>query len=475
VPRSNDRRRRLRASAAALLLGLAACGPDERSGPLPVLVEVVAHRLDGEPPKQGLAVRRAASTGPGPAIPLVPVPGRPNVYEAPGAEEGRYVLALPDGWGPLFVGVPPYLQPDGRPTRMNAGRPHTMYLASIAPGRQLGETWAAKRVEPSGALGAALRVEVQPDGESWVLLRFRPEEWAGAMAVQGRFTDGSLTELVLTTPAEGGRPILRQLNAEPTAPLVVTVVGAEGAPGAWVRARVLGLPLDEVEERPVRDGAARFEGLATSREGLEVTVGEGAEAATHRFATTEWARAGELRLLALGPGRERVDLGPSAGEVLRVQLRPEAGSSYGLVPFEKDGAAAWLGVPPGDWRALVETATGVVSLRFAVRSGAPPPTQAGMPLASAVARGTLKGAASARVVWERLEDGRAVLGHGFTVRARGGAFESTLPPGTYRLSVANEQGVRGRPTEVALTPGQQLSLPPQEVPADPEPEREKAR
>lgn len=442
-----------------------------------MLVEVVAHRFDGEPPKHDLAVRRATKMGAGPPIALVPVAGRPNVYEVPGAEAGRYVLTLPDGWGALFVTLPPFLQPDGRPTRVNAGRPHTMYCTSSAPGRQLGEEWAARRVEPSGALGAALHLEVKPDGEGWVLLRFRPEEWATPMALQGRFADGGLTELVLTTPAASGHPILRQLGAEPTARLLVTVVGGEGAAATtWVRARVLGLPLEEMHERPVRDGSARFEGLATSREGLEITVGEGPEAVRHRFTTAQWARAGEVRLLGPRAGSERVNLPDlSAGDIVHVQMREEGGSSYGLVPHEQDGTGAWLRVGPGDWRALVETTKGFVQLRFAVRPGAVSATKPTAPEMPAVVRGTLKGAAAARIVWERLEDERPVLAHGFTAFVSGGAFESTLPPGTYRFSLENAGGVRGASTEIALMPGQQVSLPPQDVPPEPGPEPGKAR
>ena len=95
-----------------------------------------------------------------------------------------------------------------------------MYCISMNIDRPLGEVWAARRVEPSGALGAALHLEVQADDKGWVLLRFKPEEWAGPMALQGRFADGRLTELVLTTPGEAGRPLLKQFNLEPTAPLV---------------------------------------------------------------------------------------------------------------------------------------------------------------------------------------------------------------------------------------------------------------
>ena len=60
-------------------------------------------------------------------------------------------------------------------------------------------------------------------------------------------------------------------------------------------------------------------------------------------------------------------------------------------------------------------------------------------------------------MWERQEDGRGVLGDGFVVFARGGAFEVTLPAGTYRLFVENASGVRSAPQEFALMPGQRVS------------------
>ena len=289
-----------RLTTLLLLLGLSACSGDDEKRALPVLVEVVTHRLDGAPPQQGLQVHHVTHTVAEAPITLVAVPGRPNVFEAPGAKAGRYGLTLPGGWGMISVtGQPAFLQPDGRPTKINVGRPHTMYCISTTIDRPLGEVWAARRVEFSGALGAALHVEVQADDKGWILLRFKPEEWPGPMALQGRFADGRLTELVLTTLGAGGRPILKQFNAEPTAPLRVAVVGGEaGGAGVWVRARVLGLPLDEVQEQPVRDGLAAFDGLATSRDGLELTVESGGEKATYRMESETWARAGEVRLLA---------------------------------------------------------------------------------------------------------------------------------------------------------------------------------
>jgi hypothetical protein len=452
-------RTRARLTTLFLLLGLSACSGDDEKRALPVLLEVVAHRLDGEPPTQGLQVQKVGSTSLGPPIALVAVPGRPHVYEVPGAGAGRYGLTLPGGWGMLSVsGQPPFLQPDGRPTRVNVGRPHTMYCTAMSIDRPLGEVWGARRVDPSGALGAALHLEVQADDKGWILLRFKPEEWAGPMALQGRFADGRLTELVLTKPGVGGRPILRQLNAEPTAPLRVTVVGGEaGGAGVWVRARVLGLPLDEVQERPVRDGVAEFEGIATSKEGLEIEVQAGPERATYRLATDAWARLGEVRLLAPLPGRTRAIVsGVSPADLVRVQLRRGDESSYGWVPHASDANAAWVEAAPGTWRVLVETKHGFAQSEVTVEGNLTMST-AVTELGTATVVGTLRGATEARLVWERQERGRGVLAHGFVVVVRGGAFEVTLPAGTYRLFVENASGVRGAPQEFALMPGQRVS------------------
>jgi hypothetical protein len=465
-------------AAALACVSLAACG-DDPAPALPVLVHVVAHRFDGEPPSRELAVRRLGSTTLEAPIPLVPVAGRPHVYEARGATAGRYVLVLPEGWGPLASSVQPYLQPDGRPTRMNVGRNYTIYCAASGVDRPLGDVWGARRVEPSGALGAALHLDVQPDGAGWVLLRFKPEEWAGPLALQGRFTDGRLTELVLTTPSEGGRPILRHLAVEPVAPLDVPVVGAETAAAPlWVLARVLGLPLDEVQQQPVREGVARFDGLATSRDGLELTLGDGPDAPRFRLATEAWARGGEVRLLAPLPGRVPVRLPmPADAQLVRVQLRPEEGSSYGWVPARVDGGGVLVDVAPGTWRALVETSKGFHESRFRVPANGEMVYLSSVvdPQSGAVVRGSVKGAGGERVVWERQEDGRGVLGHGFAVRVRSdGAFEVVLPAGAYRTVIETARGTRSAPRERTLMPGDQVSVA-LEAPPDPPAEGERPR
>ena len=264
---------------------------------------------------------------------------------------------------------------------MSAGKTYTIYCLSTLVDRPLGEVWSAKRVDGAGALSAVLPLDVRVDAAGgWVVLRLRPADWPGPMAFQGRFADGALTELVLTTLHAGGLPVLKQFAAEPVASLAVTVVGAaEPSAPLWVRARVLGLPLDEVAQQPVRDGVASFANLATSRDGLEVALGDDPDAPTYRLKTEAWSRAGEVRVHAPLPGRLPVRLpAPPASRTCACRSgprtrRPTAGCR------RRCGCGIRLDLAPGRWRALVETQGGFAATASAwIRTG-PSPTSKSAP------------------------------------------------------------------------------------------------
>jgi hypothetical protein len=445
------------------ILGLAGCGddgPGAASGPVP-LVEIVTNRLDGEPPDHDLSIRRVEQGALGSPVALTPVPGRPRIYEARGATDGLYVLALPDGWGPLFVVTPPRVSA-GAPAKMSAGRPHTIYLTSRLLDRVLGETWAVRRVGPGGDLGPPLPLKVEMDGNGWVLLRMKPEDWAGPVVFQGRFDDRTLTEQVPTTLRERGLPILRQLEPEPAGPLRVVVVGVPAGVERWVHLRVLGLPIEEVQQRPVRDGVAEFPSVATPRGGLELRVGDDPDAYPYRVPSEVWARNGEVRVRDAGPqliGGLRVPV-PGASTLVRAQVRAEADESYGWAPAWAEGDAVVLPVNPGSWRVLVQTQAGFATGKVQVNADGTFETALGPVEPAAKVSGRVTGdTAGGRLVWRRIEDGQAVLAHGFVVGVgQGGAFQVALPPGEYRLELHGPEGARGAPRTHRFEAGEQVDL-----------------
>lgn len=466
----------LAALLAVLLLG--GCG-DERSGPQEALIEVVANPLDGEPPSHDLVLRPRERGASGPAVRLTPVQGRPRVYRASGLGEGTYELGLPDGWAQLSTSGPSYVQRDGRPARVSVGRPHTLYLTSVATGRPLGGEWAVRRVDAAGQPAAAVPVKVEIDGNAWVLLRLDPGEPEGTLVVQGRFEDRGLTQHFPFLLRPGSLPAVRQLEAEPSLRLRVAVVGIPAGAERWVHARVLGLPLDERRQSPVRDGAAEFPLLAASPGGVELRLGDGEGAATFRLPSEAWTRAAEVRLHD-GPGdpERGARLALPAGTVVRgVQVRADDEDAYGAVPFRVEEGLLRLAVAPGAWRVLVQSASGWASGRVTLAAdGTTTPAALGAIEAAASVQGNVVGGAGGtRLHWERLEDGRRVGGDGFVVAAGlGGAFEASLPAGDYEVTLVGSAGARSAPRRFPLEAGQHVNAAfdaprplPQEIPPGP--------
>ena len=197
------------AGAALAILWLRGSGdaPHKLTWPL---VELVGSALDGEPPTVGLRVQRATGAPPHREVALVPVPGRPHVFEATGAPDGRYLVNMPDGWGMMFVNQLPLLQPGGNPARVRVGRDHTIQAFSGAGGRALGTEWGVRRLEAHGALGASVLVKVEPDADDVVLLRWPAEEWHGDVSLQGRFADGGLTDVMQISFIARPSPLYRE-------------------------------------------------------------------------------------------------------------------------------------------------------------------------------------------------------------------------------------------------------------------------
>lgn len=449
---------------------LAGCGddPPAAGGPAPQVL-LVACGLDGPPPTTGLRVQNLRKDAPpGPEIPLVPVPGRPGVYDAPGAVDGLYHLLMPAGWGHLISDRVPFLQPGGNPARFVVGRAHTLYAGSHVRGRTLGDEWGVRRIEPSGVLGARLDVRVEQDADlGLTLVRFRPEDWPGNLAYQARFLDGGLTEVVITTFKDAHRPVFRELEPEPLGPLRVTPAASRPVPddALWVHAEVEGLPLAERQQRPVRGGRADFPGIPMGGTGVRVTLGEEGAASSLLLEPREWTALGDVRVWHGATGAEPATWipvewsGDAAG--LRVQIRDEAGSSYGLVPTRSQGGTHSALVPAGRWRLLATGAAGSIEGTADTSRG---PSAAEVrwspPVAWAVVQGLAAGGAGRRIAWSRREGAVSVLAHGFVLRAdSGGRFKGRLPPGVYDVAVEAADGSFGRPKRVTLEPGGHLSLP----------------
>lgn len=459
-----------RPALLALLAVLAGCGDDSSNPRAPApQVLVVACGLDGPPPTTGLRVQNYRKDAPpGPEIALVPVAGRPGVYDAPGAVDGLYHLLLPDGWGHLLGNRMPYLQPGGNPARFVVGRAHTLYTASHVPGRTLGEEWGVRRIDASGALGARLDVRVEQDPDlGLTLLRFRPEDWPGDLAYQARFLDGGLTEVVITTFKDTQRPLYRELDPEPLGALRVAIAALEPVPddALWVHLTLEGLPLEERQQMPVRGGRAEFPRVPMGGTGVEIRLGDGPDAVTHRLRSGDWSEVGELRVWSFGASRAPASWIPveaaPAGALPQVQIRHEAGDSYGLVPVRAQAGAVGALLPPGRWRLLAGGADGV---RWGMADTAHGPAELQVtwepPVAWASVQGLVAGGGGRRVVWKRREAGRLVLAHGHVIRAdSGGRFKGRLPPGEYEVAVEGPDGALGPAKKATLEPGSHVSLP----------------
>lgn len=472
LPRAGlPRRAGLLPWALLTLLALAGCGERPGTASDDPLVLVLGCPPDGPPPTQGLVARTVVQGRLSEAFPLVPAPGRPpGTYRVPGAPETGFLLELPDGWGMLSRMGVPHLRRGGEPTLVRVGRFHSLYVISGTRERPLGDVWGLRRVDPGQGLREALPLEVVPSEDGYTILRLRPADWTGGLALQGRFADGSLTETVLLQPKERGLPIYRVLQGEPLAPLQVVVVGAS-APDTWVRVRVLGLPVEETQRRPLRDGVASFPGVSTTGEGVEVLPDERTPVGALRLPPGGWMREAEVRLRAPpGPDARALHLSlPADEEVRLVQLRGAAEASYGRVPFRVADGQIEVSLEPGAWRALVSTARGLRAAAFEVPAAGPvAAVPLGAPTAPVTVRGRVEQLQGGTVAWQRDEDGRWVLGQGFVAAIRsGGAYEAELPAGRYRLRLTAPDGTVDERRERTFEPGALVSLdldPPQPAP-----------
>ncbi len=446
------------ALAALGVLPLPACGPSP--APAEPLVELVTSPLDGAAPREGLVMERAEPGAPRGSYALTPVPGRPGVFEARGAPRGGYLLRMPPGWGMLGTNRLAALQPDGIPAPVHVGRSHTLYLLSHRAQRPLGATWALRRSAPPEERGQAIPVRVEQEPGGQVLIRVPPEQWRGALELQGRFADGGLVERWPFFPGEHGLPILRRLEPEPLAPLLVPVAGAPVEGGLWVTARVLGLPLPEEARAPVREGAASFPGLPTTGEQLELVAGDEGSLGALRLPPGGWFDEGEVRLHARPAGARVVLLPlPSGAPPSRCQVAGPTADAFGLVPFRTEQGRLAVELAPGAWRLLLTQPGAHVGGQVEVPEAGEATVVYAPSEPDAVVRGVVTGGDRGRVVFERLETGAPRLAHGFVASVRtGGSFVARLPPGPYRLTVETARGARDGSRTFHFAPGEQRSL-----------------
>lgn len=460
---------RLAWALAPLLLGggLGGCGGESGSAKGAPRFQLVVCELDGEAPTQGLTVERLEgrqmSNSP---LAARPVAGEPRVFEVPGAADGRYYLRLPDGWGHLVLNSLPLLQAGGRPALFRVGRPHTLYLDSHLRGRLLGDVWGARKPQPNGDPGPAVPLVMQRDPSGITIVRVPAEQWAGPITLMGRFVDGGLTEMLLTELKEHGRPVYHELEPEPVGPLRVSVASPQPLPDdtLWAHVSARGLPIEDHQQQPVRGGSAFFRAVPAGGSGVEVSLGEGPEALRFQIGPAGWREEGELRIHAPPAAPVAVELqGVKAGPLLRVQARREDGDSYGLLPLTTTGEGDPVSVrlDVGRWRLLIDDGTHVRIRRLSVDG----PGQVALlddppPEPPAIVQGSLTMGEGRRLLWQREEDGRLVLGQGFVLRGgSGGRFRGRFPAGAYQLVVEDLDGKPGKPRRVVLTSGMQLSLP----------------
>ncbi len=447
--------------------GLGGCGGDSGSGGAAPRFQLLVCELDGEAPTQGLTVERLEgrqmSNRP---LAAHPVAGQPKVFEVPGAGDGLYYLRLPDGWGHLVLNSLPRLEAGGRSALFRVGRPHTIYLASHVRGRLLGDVWGARKPQPNGDPGPTVRLVLQNDPSGVTILRVPPEQWAGPITLMGRFADGGLTEMVLTELKEHGRPVYRELEPEPIGPLRVSVASPEplADDALWAHVSAQGLPIEDHQQQPVRGGSAFFRAVPAGGSGVAVSLGDGPDVPRFHIGPAGWREEGELRIHAPPRAPVLVELtGVKGGDLLRVQARREDGDSYGLLPLvhPEAGDVVSVRLDVGRWRLLIDDGTNMRIRRLSVDGPGkvavledPPPEP------PATVQGTLTMGDGRRLLWQREEDGRLVLGQGFVLRGgAGGRYRGRLPPGAYQLAVEDLNGVLGKPRRVVLTAGMQMSLP----------------
>jgi hypothetical protein len=460
---------RLVGTLVALLIGggLGGCGGEPGSGGGAPRFQLLVCEADGEPPTQGLTVERLEGRQLS-NRPLVarPVPGQPRIFEVPGAPDGQYYLHLPDGWGHLFLNSLPRLEAGGQLARLRVGRPHTLYLDSHVRGRLLGDVWGARKPQSNGDPGPAVPVEMVRDPGGITLVRLPAAQWAGPTTLMGRFVDGGLTEMILTELKEHGRPVYKELEPEPVGPLRVSIASPQplADDALWAHVVAEGLPIEDHQQQPVRGGSAFFRAVPAGGSGISVSLGEGPDVPRFRIGPAGWREEGEVRLHAPPSAPVAVQLpGVKAAPMLRIQARREDGDSYGLVPWVRAEAGDDVSVrlDLGRWRLLIDDGTNMRIRRLSVDGPGkvavlddPPPEP------PAIVQGTLTMGEGRRLLWQREEDGRLVLGQGFVLRGgAGGRYRGRLPPGAYRLAVEDLNGVIGKPRRIVLTAGMQMSLP----------------
>jgi hypothetical protein len=450
----------------ALVLG-SGCGEPGADAPGVARIELVVCTSDGQPPREGLTVERVERSGLGPPLPLRPVAGEPLLFDAPGVVDGSYHLKLPDAWGHLFINRLPRLTPGGPPARVRVGRPHSFYLVSHQPRRLLGDTWGALRPHGDGAPGTPIPLEVEQDPHGITILRVAPEHWDGPLVLMGRFVDGGLTQTWVGQLKPPGKPIYYELDPEPLAPARVVVAAPQPVPDDTVEVelRVLGLPLPESQRGKVRGGRVDLPGVSVGGTGVEVQVGAAGPASIVHFAAGAFHAVGDLRvhLPPASPTPARVVLeGVTDGPDLVVQVRTEGGDGYGVVPVQRvAGSAPHVLLDAGRWRMIIDDGTTFRTRQLHVHGPTHVETLQDLPPEPpATVQGYVEGAIGPRLVWERIEDGRRVLGHGFVLPTQaGGRYRGRLPAGAYELVVEDARGQRHKPRRVDLTPGMQLSLP----------------
>jgi hypothetical protein len=437
--------------ALALPCAIAAFGGCGGDDPPSLRVRVITPPVD-ERSDAGLQARSLDEGAKRATWPLALVPGERDVYALPAdAPEGYYTVETVDGGAMIgwHERTPPKLARDAAvPVTVMVGRPATLYVVAGVPEPMLGEEWAAVHADD----GTAVEAAVTRDDSGMVALRFDPTRWRGGrFQVQGRFEDGSASEVLTILPAsERPSPIFASAKPAPVHSLTVHLPGA-AAGSARVRLRVLRSPLAIEQTREVDErGEARFDHVPDlgDERSLEVEAGGW----TQTVSVDRWRRTGELRWAWPGTtSRTIVVAAPDGRPIDEVQARAVDAASYGVCSStaSSDAPHAVL-VPPGAVRMIVRSGE-----RWAVVEVPAERTRVDLTEEDFLPAAHLRvqaRAAAGRLLLRRHEGATRALAQGFALVPREHVVDAALPPGTYDMGFEHASETR----EITLQAGRRV-------------------
>jgi len=452
-------------------------------------VRLLTSPVDG--PVQGTVHFEDMEDRAGKAYAAEPLPGDPAVFVAPGAPPGRYYVYSSEGWGMLWGGTggstgPPYLRGSDFPAlTVRMGRPRSLYVGAENPSTVHGHVdvvWGAEwKVAQEGSREdfRPADVEIVSLGEGLVAIRFPPEIWkAGhALRASGRMVSGAVTPLIafqITKEKRENRPRIAFTHAAPQAALSVYLVpppGLEQVPdGTPVTVTLLDIPLTVTYDAASHKGEARFDDIGSLGHGLRIALPRSGADAAFVMDQETWRTRLEMYAVAIDPQTaavQTIDVG--SHEIVEVRVRFENGSRYALVPASMrrnadTGSQLLVRTAPGPQQALLRLADGRwLEVSFTADREKPTSVKAeGEPEKPARIRGTVDGGGRGfRVQLTRIEgtaeNPRRTTGAGLSAAVDPyGAYEASVPAGSYEVQVIRPGGALTRPLRLPMKAGSEV-------------------